>query len=62
MTKAGQEIIQGAQDALDYLRGDKGKGRAHYIIAADIDVKSIREKTGLTQERFADFLRSVGRI
>jgi putative transcriptional regulator len=54
MTKAGQEIIQGAQDALDYLRGEKTKGRAHYIIAAEIDVKSIREKTGLTQERFAE--------
>jgi len=54
MTKVGQEILQGAQDALDYLRGDKTKGRAHYIIAADINVKSIREKTGLTQERFAE--------
>lgn len=54
MTKAGDEILQGARDALAYVRGDKTKGRAHYIIAADIDVKSIREKTGLTQERFAE--------
>ncbi len=54
MTKAGQELIQGGQDALDYLRGDKTKGRAHLIIAAEIDVKAIREKTGLTQERFAE--------
>ena len=54
MKKAGQEIIQGAQDALKYLRGDKTKGRAHYIIAADINVKAIREKTGLTQESFAE--------
>lgn len=54
MTKAGEEILQGARDALAYARGDKTKGRAHYIIAADIDVKSVREKTGLTQERFAE--------
>lgn len=49
-----EEILQGAQDALDYLRGDKSKGRAHYIIASDINVKAVREKTGLTQERFAE--------
>lgn len=54
MTKVGQEIIQGAQNALDYLRGDKTKGRAHFIITAEINVKGIREKTGLTQERFAE--------
>jgi len=35
------------------MRGDKTKGRAHYIITAEIDVKAVRQKTGLTQERFA---------
>lgn len=54
MTKAGEEILQGAMEALAYVRGDKTKGRAHYIIATDIDVKSVREKTGLTQEHFAE--------
>ncbi|WP_447969883.1 helix-turn-helix domain-containing protein [Nitrospira sp. M1] len=54
MTKAGDEIMAGINDAIDYMRGDKTKGRAHYIIAADIDVKAIREKTRLTQERFAE--------
>lgn len=54
MTKAGQEILQGAQESLDYLRGDKTSGRAHYIINTDIDVKAVRERTNLTQERFAE--------
>ena len=53
MTKAGKEIMAGINDAIDYMRGDKTKGRAHYIITAEIDVKAVRKKTGLTQERFA---------
>ena len=53
MTKAGEEIMAGINDAIDYMRGDKTKGRAHYIITAEIDVKAVRKKTGLTQERFA---------
>jgi putative transcriptional regulator len=54
MTKAGQEILEGAKAGLAYIRGDESQGRAHYIITADINVKSVREKTGLTQERFAE--------
>ncbi len=54
MTKAGQEIIQGAQDALGFLRDDKSKGRAYAITSSKIDVKVIRSKTGLTQEKFAE--------
>jgi putative transcriptional regulator len=54
MTKAGEGILQGAQDALDFLRGDKSKGRAYTIINSKIDVKGIRSKTGLTQEKFAE--------
>ncbi len=54
MTKAGQEILQGAQEALSYLHGDKSKGRAHVIINSKIDVKTIRAKTGLTQAKFAE--------
>lgn len=54
MSKAGNEILQGAQDALAYLHGDKSKGRAHTIINTEVDVKAVREKTGLTQEKFAE--------
>jgi putative transcriptional regulator len=53
MSKAGQEIIKGAKQALEYLKGDKTHGRAQMIIASEIDVKAIRKKTGLNQEDFA---------
>ncbi len=54
MTKAGDKILAGAQDALSYVRGDKSKGRAHAIINSTVDVKSIRAQTGLTQEMFSE--------
>ena len=54
MTTAGKEILQGAQEALAFLHGDKSKGRAHMIINSKIDVKTIRKNTGLTQEKFAE--------
>ena len=54
MTQASDEILDGIHDAIAYMRGDKNRGRAHYIIASDISVKAVREKTGLTQERFAE--------
>jgi len=54
MTKAGNEILQGATEALEYLRGNTTKGRAHRIINSTIDVKFIRSKVGLTQEKFAE--------
>lgn len=53
MSKAFDEIKTGMDDALAYVKGDKSKGRAHKILTSDIDVKAIREKTGLNQEDFA---------
>ena len=43
MSKAGKEIIAGAEQALAYLKGDKTKGRAYEVRTRDIDVKAIRE-------------------
>jgi len=54
MTKAGKEIITGAEEALAYLKGDKTKGRAYKVRARDIDVKAIREKLEMTQEVFSE--------
>jgi putative transcriptional regulator len=54
MTKAGNEILQGANNALEFLPGDKKSGRAHKIINSHIDVKSIRAQTGLSQVDFAE--------
>lgn len=53
MSKAGESIIQGLKDALAYTKGDKTKGRARKIIERPINVKAIRQKTKLTQEKFA---------
>ncbi len=54
MTKAGKEIIAGAEDALAYLKGDKTKGRAYKVRIADVNVKNIRKKLGMTQEDFSE--------
>ncbi len=54
MTKAGEKILAGAEAGLAYVRGDKSKGRAHVIINSKIDVKTVRAKTGMTQEKFAE--------
>lgn len=54
MSKAGKEVIAGAEQALAYLKGDKTKGRAYKIRTRDIDVKAVREKLHMTQEVFAD--------
>ncbi|GAC20697.1 helix-turn-helix domain-containing protein [Paraglaciecola arctica] len=54
MTKAGNDILSGANEALEFLRGDPKKGRANKIINTIIDVKSIRAQTGLSQVDFAE--------
>lgn len=53
MTKAGQKIIKGAQDALDMLQG-KTPGRVHTIRSTDIDVREIREHLNMTQATFSE--------
>lgn len=54
MSKAGKEIIAGAEQALAYLKGDKTKGRAYKVRVKDVDVKAIREKLRMTQEVFSE--------
>lgn len=51
MTKAGEKILRGARQALAYARGDRSQGVAH--VPKHVDVKAIRERTGLTQAEFA---------
>lgn len=51
----GDEIIQGLEDALKYVRGEKVNVRAHKVeIPDDIDVKAIRKKLSLSRQEFAD--------
>ncbi len=51
MSKAGDSIIRGAREALDYARGADEGFVAH--VPDRIDVKAIRRKVGLSQARFA---------
>lgn len=51
MSKAGESILRGAREALDYARGGRDGFVAH--VPDRIDVKAIRRRTGLSQARFA---------
>ncbi len=53
MSKAGKQIIKGAQDALAMVQG-KTSGRVHTIRSADIDVREIREHLNMTQTAFSE--------
>ena len=48
------EIIEGAEEALGFLRCDKSKGRVHKVIVKDLDVKVIRTRLHMTQEVFSE--------
>lgn len=54
MTKAGDKILAGAKAALAHARGDESQGRARMIINSVVDVKEIRERLNMTQQKFAD--------
>lgn len=51
MSKAGKRLLAAAAEAVAIARGDKKPARVH--IPADIDVKAIRQKTGMSQDDFA---------
>jgi putative transcriptional regulator len=42
-------IVAGLKDAIAFVNGDSSRGR----VVAGIDVKAIRERTGMTQPQFA---------
>jgi putative transcriptional regulator len=53
MSDAGESILEGLEDALAYARGDKSRGTDHRVEVADVDVRAVRKKLGLSQEQFA---------
>ena len=54
MSKSGQSILRGAREALAYLQGKDVRVRVtRILVPVQVDVKSIRRKTGLSQARFA---------
>jgi len=51
----GNEIIEGLESALQYLDGDTIGAVAHVVrVPETVNVKAIRERTGLSQDRFAE--------
>lgn len=53
MSKAGSRILQGAREALDYARGEADAAAFRVHVPADVDVRAIRRKLGLSQDTFA---------
>ncbi len=48
------KIIAGLEEAVRYARGDTSVGRVRMIkTSPNVDVRSIRDRQGLTQEQFA---------
>ena len=61
MSKAFQEIKAGLDDAIDHAKGKPGNTVIHE--PETIDVKAIREKTGMSQQKFcATFGISLGTL
>ena len=52
MSKAGERILTSAREALVYARGEMTEGFVAHVPRA-VDVRAVRAKTGLSQERFA---------
>ena len=52
MSKAGERILASAREALAYARGETTEGFVVHVPKA-VDVRAVRAKTGLSQERFA---------
>lgn len=51
---SGKKIIDGLNEALAHARGHQ-RGKVHRVsIPADIDVRAIRQRLDLTQQKFAE--------
>ena len=51
MSKAGQSILRGARQALDFAQGAREGFVAH--VPEEVDVAAIRKRLGLSQGQFA---------
>jgi putative transcriptional regulator len=61
MSKAFEEISTGLGDAIEHAKGKKGRVVVHK--PETIDVKAIRKKTGMSQQKFcATFGISLGTL
>ncbi|QOF75187.1 helix-turn-helix domain-containing protein (plasmid) [Aminobacter sp. SR38] len=53
MSKAGSRILQGAREALAFAKGEADQAEYGIHIPPQVDVRAIRQKTGLSQKAFA---------
>jgi len=61
MSKAYTEISTGLKDAISHSKGKKSKAKEHR--PEPIDVRAIRERTGMSQQKFcATFGISLGTL
>jgi putative transcriptional regulator len=55
MSKIGESLLRGANEALAHAKGRKIKAKVHKVVVPkQIDVKAIRLKLHLTRQQFAD--------
>jgi putative transcriptional regulator len=57
MSKVGDRIRRGLEEALAYANGTADTSRYRIHVPADIDVKAIRTRPNMTQEEFAGRFR-----
>ncbi len=50
---AFEKIMAGLEDAMAYADGGSARGTARQVKLADVDITHLREKLGLSQDRFA---------
>jgi putative transcriptional regulator len=53
MTALGKDLIRSAREAVAIARGEADPGTYRVHVPSDLDVKAIRERLGMTQQRFA---------
>jgi putative transcriptional regulator len=53
MTKAGERLIESAREALAFARGEADVAAYGIHVPAEVDVKTIRKRKGMTQAEFA---------
>lgn len=53
MSKLGKKLIAAAHEGVAIARGEIEPSAYRLHIPADVDVKAMRQKLGMTQERFA---------
>lgn len=55
VSKIGESLLRGANQALAHARGKKTKAKTHKVaVPKHVDVKAIRLKLHLTRQQFAD--------